>query len=108
MVIQYVASVIIGVILVQLVTKIVKDKIAIVRSIFWVIFWLATLTLVWFPEILAKISNIFGVGRGVDILIYISIIFLFYIMLNQNTKIDKLENKITTLVREIAKNETRK
>lgn len=107
MVIQYVASVIISIILFRLFTKIIKDKIAITSSILWITFWGATLILLWFPNVLERISNIFGVGRGVDILIYLSIIFLFYIILNQNTKIDKLENKITTLVREVAKNGTK-
>ena len=107
MVIQYVASIVILIILFGLLIKILKDRISIISSIIWVIFWSATLLILWFPNLLTRISTLFGVGRGVDILIYLSIILLFYMLLNQNIKIDKLEKQITKLVREIAKNDTK-
>lgn len=54
------------------------------------------------------LGKVTGVGRGVDVLVYLSIIFLFYYVLRQNNKIDLLEKQITKLVREIAKNEQKK
>jgi hypothetical protein len=44
-----------------------------------------------------------GVGRGIDVLVYLSIILLFYSNFKQTERIEKLEKEITKLVREIAK-----
>ena len=108
MIIQYIATIIIAFILIQLLLKFKEDKLAWLKILLWVIFWGAALFIVWFPEIIAEIAQISGVGRGVDVIIYISIIFLFYLLFNQNSKIDKLNEQITKLTREIAKNEAKK
>ena len=88
MVIQYVASIVILIILFGLLIKILKDRISIISSIIWIIFWSATLLILWFPNLLTRISTLFGVGRGVDILIYLSIILLFYMSYVHNLNIN--------------------
>jgi hypothetical protein len=54
------------------------------------------------------VGKLFGVGRGIDVLVYLSIIFLFYYIFRQSEKINKLEKQITKLVREIAKENAKK
>lgn len=103
MVIQYLASAIIALILIKLLIRILKDKIEIKSSILWIIFWSAALVILWFPTLLVEAGSILGVGRGVDVLVYISIIILFYLVLNQYTKLEKLDKKLTKIVRELAK-----
>ena len=104
MVIQYVATIIIALIILQLISKFKKDRVSWPRTLIWILFWCIGLFVVWFPVTIAKIAQVSGVGRGVDIIIYISIILLFYLLSNQNTKIDELNKQITKLTREIAKN----
>ena len=104
MVIQYVATIIIALIVLQLISKFKKDRVSWPRTLIWILFWCIGLFVVWFPVTIAKIAQVSGVGRGVDIIIYISIILLFYLLSNQNTKIDELNKQITKLTREIAKN----
>lgn len=108
MVIQYVATGIIALIIIQLLLKLRKDKLAWVKILIWAVFWGGALFVVWFPSVIAEMAQISGVGRGVDVIIYVSIIFLFYLTFNQNSKIDKLNEQITKLTREIAKNEAKK
>ncbi|MCA9381790.1 DUF2304 domain-containing protein, partial [Candidatus Dojkabacteria bacterium] len=71
-----------------------------------IIFWLAGLVLIWSPNILDSIGDELGVGRGIDVVLYISIIMLFYIIINQNNKIRKLEKDLTKVVRAVAKHES--
>lgn len=108
MVIQYVATVIIVLIIMQLLFKLRKDKLAWVKILIWIVFWGGALFVVWFPAVIAKIAQVSGVGRGVDIIVYVSIIFLFYLVFNQNSKIDELNKQITKLTREVAKNAAKK
>ncbi len=104
MVIQIVGTGIILIIFGQLVVKYIKDKASFIKILFWFGFWGAALILIWLPkEILDKFGDIVGVGRGIDALVYLSIIILFYINLRLNSRLDKLERNITKLVREMAK-----
>ena len=108
MIIQYVATAIIAIIIIQQIVRFVKDRPTFFKTLVMTIFWSMVLFLIWFPEIMGWLGEITGVGRGVDVLIYLSIIFLFYYVLRQNSKIDKLEKDITKLVREIAKSNAKK
>jgi len=108
MIIQYVATAIIAIIIIQQIVKFVKDRPTFFKTFVMTIFWSMVLLLIWFPGIMGWLGEITGVGRGVDVLIYLSIIFLFYYVLRQNSKIDKLEKDITKLVREIAKSNAKK
>lgn len=104
MIIQIVATGIIVIIFGQLVIKVIKDRTSFFKILFWFLFWSGALILIWLPpDVLDKFGNILGVGRGVDVLVYLSIILLFYTILKLNSKIDRLEKKLTILVRKIAK-----
>lgn len=104
MIIQFVATGIILIVLLQLVLKVMKDRTALVKLVIWLIFWGIALVLIWLPAGTLDIFGKFlGVGRGVDVLIYLSIIILFYTNFRLSNKIEKLEKNITILVREIAK-----
>ena len=108
MVIQIIATIIILIIFYQLVKKFIKDKASLTRIIFWILFWGISLIIIWLPkETIDNIGSIFGVGRGIDVLVYLSIIFLFYYIFKQSEKINKLEKEITKLVRRLAKDETK-
>lgn len=109
MIIQIVATGIILIIFVQLALKVIKDKASIVKILFWLIFWGGALVIIWLPtDLLDRFGNLFGVGRGIDVLVYFAIIILFYTILKLNSRMDKLEKNITKLVREIAKTNARK
>lgn len=104
MIIQYVATGIIIVIYGQLVLRVIKDKTSIVKMLFWLIFWAGALLLIWLPQgTIDSIGQFFGVERGLDLVVYLSVIILFYIVLRIYNKVDKLQKNITKLVREIAK-----
>ncbi len=104
MVIQIIATVIILSIFLQLIRKILKDKASLTKIVFWVLFWGIALVVIWLPkEIIDSLGSIFGVGRGIDVLVYLSIVLLFYFNFKQVERMDKLEKDITKIVREVAK-----
>lgn len=55
-----------------------------------------------FPDILDKMGHLFGLQRGADVLVYVSIVFLFYFVLLLLNKSEKNREDITRLVREIS------
>lgn len=104
MVIQYIVTGIIAVILIQLIVRVIKDRTQFFKFLFWGLFWGVALIFIWLPtNTIDKLGQLFGVGRGIDVLVYLSVVFLFYYIFRQNEKVNKLEKQITKLVRELAK-----
>jgi small membrane protein len=72
------------------------------ESIFWTLFWVVAIFATAFPELIVNIANLLGVDRGVDLVIYGSIIALAYMIFRLYAQITSMEKKITKIVRTIA------
>ncbi len=68
----------------------------------WLVFWLIMLILINFTQILSFLAKKLGVGRGVDLAIYISIILIYYLIYFFFVKLRKIEKKITKITQKIA------
>lgn len=69
---------------------------------FWSIIWIGVIVIALFPGIFVALSSFFGIGRGVDILLYIGMILLFYLLFRIYVKFEAQQKEITALVREVA------
>ncbi|MBU0647091.1 DUF2304 family protein [Patescibacteria group bacterium] len=80
-----------------------KKQIAIAEFIFWLFFWLisagAIISLKWLDKIVA---NLGFSASGINILLYLSVTVLFYLIFRLRLKLSKIERDITKLVRHIA------
>ena len=56
---------------------------------------------IW-PEVTNKIARVLGVGRGADLVFYISILIFWYILVQLFARIRRLEQIVTELVRKDA------
>lgn len=63
----------------------------------------AGIFIILFPEYTNKIAHQLGVGRGADLLFYSCILFFLFIILKLFARIRRLEDKLTELVRQQAK-----
>ncbi len=66
---------------------------------FWILFWLAAGTAVLLPQTTSFVANIVGIGRGVDLAIYVALILLFYVVFRIFVRLEQMERNITKLVR---------
>jgi len=69
---------------------------------FWLILWIGVGFFTWWPKLSDKIANSVGVERGIDALIYISIVALFYAVFRIYIKLEFIERELTSLVRNMA------
>ncbi|MEK7557769.1 MAG: DUF2304 domain-containing protein [Patescibacteria group bacterium] len=80
-----------------------KKQIAIAEFIFWLFFWLisagAIISLKWLDKIVASLGF---TASGINILLYLSVAVLFYLIFRLRLKLSKIERDITKLVRHIA------
>ena len=76
-----------------------KRKITLRLFLFWIVIWLAILTVAVLPNVTAFFAKFLGVGRGIDVAVYFSILFIFFALFKIITKLEKIENDITAVIR---------
>jgi small membrane protein len=80
-----------------------RDKdIGLGEFILWSIIWVTILIITIFPVTINFLSGIVGIGRGIDLAVYTSIILLFYLMFRLYVKADSQNRELTKVVRELA------
>ena len=79
-----------------------KKKTSLGTFIFWLGLWLAIIASAILPQITDFLSEILGVGRGVDVAIYFSIILLFFLVYKIMVRLERIEYEITEIVRHLA------
>lgn len=99
MLIQIILSILIFLIIFRLVLKFKKTELEITKFLIWVIFWSLTIVALWIPGLLTQIANFFGIGRGADLIFYISLLIIFYLIFKIYIKFEKIEKDITKIVR---------
>ena len=67
--------------------------------LFWTVLWIAVIVLAVIPQTTNFFSKILGIGRGVDVAVYFSIILLFFLVYKIGIRLEKIEHEITELVR---------
>ncbi|HSR88879.1 MAG TPA: DUF2304 family protein [Candidatus Udaeobacter sp.] len=70
--------------------------------ILWSLFWLAAAGVVLLPNSTAYLAKLAGIGRGADLVVYVSLAAIFFIIFRLLIKIELLNKDITKLTRKIA------
>lgn len=73
----------------------------------WILFWIGGIILIWFPHLIDFIGSSLGVGRSIDAFVYIGIVYLLYVSLNQKIHMNELKREITLLNRKLALNDVK-
>jgi len=99
MLIQIILLAIIVVIVWRLVAKLTVKELSIKQFVGWLAIWLAAAVVVIRPGLTVWIANSVGVGRGSDLIFYLAIIFLFYMVFRLLLRIEKMEKNLTQVIR---------
>ena len=70
--------------------------------VFWNVIWIAAVIIAIYPNITFYFATLLGIQRGIDLIIYISIIALFYLIFHLYVKIESVEQDLTKVVREVS------
>ncbi len=68
----------------------------------WILFWLLVIIVALLPDTASALAKLFGVGRGADLVVYLALALLFYLLFRFNIKLEKISREITTLTRELS------
>ena len=80
-----------------------KDNVISARSaLFWTLIWVVAIVGILQPGTTTRLASFFGVGRGVDVILYLAISVLFYLVFRMYVMIEDLRRELTTIVRIVA------
>lgn len=108
MLIQIIVSIFLLLTILKTLARKKSKELSLKETIAWLIVWLGTGFIFWFPKYTTRIANILGIGRGADLIIYSSIIILAYLIFRIFIHLDRIEKNITKLTREEALKNTEK
>ncbi|KKW42399.1 MAG: hypothetical protein UY92_C0007G0038 [Candidatus Magasanikbacteria bacterium GW2011_GWA2_56_11] len=74
---------------------------------FWIVFWLAAAVVVMLPNSTQVIAGYLGIGRGADLVLYVSLTVIFFLLFKLHVKIEAVSRDITRVVRQAALDEVK-
>ena len=79
-----------------------KGKNSIITTVLWALFWIIVAIFSLFPNLSNQFAKLVGITRGLDFIIILVFIILFYTVLRLYFIVDKLQNDLNTVVKQIA------
>lgn len=108
MLIQIIVSIFLILIILKTLARKKSKELSLKETIAWLVVWIGTGIIFWFPQYTDRIAKVLGINRGADLITYISIIILAYLVFRIFIHLDKIEKSITKLTREDALNNKEK
>lgn len=79
-----------------------QRNLTLTNFIFWGTIFLTAIIGVVKPEFTSQVASLLGIGRGADVVVYFSIVVLFYLIFRLTISIEELRYEMTNIVRIIA------
>jgi len=79
-----------------------QRKIGTLGFFLWLILWIGAATVIVFPESTIVAARFLGIGRGVDLVLYVSIILILYLLFKVYVRLEQLDREVTQIVRAVA------
>jgi hypothetical protein len=86
------------------ITRYLKGKNSFFTVFLWSIFWIVVSLFAIFPNVSMTFARIFGITRGLDFIIILVFVILFYTILKLYFIVDKMQNDLNKIVKEVALN----
>jgi hypothetical protein len=73
-----------------------------VEFIEWFALWLVVAVVVMVPDVASYLAILVGVGRGSDLIVYLALLLIFYLIFRLFLRFEKIDHEITAVVRHLA------
>jgi len=75
-----------------------QNVITIREAVLWSFLWLTGIAVTLYPGLTERLASLFGVGRGVDLVLYLAVAVQFFLIFKLFILNEQVERKITNLV----------
>lgn len=72
------------------------------KFLLWTLLWCAVVIIIALPQTTSFLANVLGVGRGVDLVLYVAVLVLLYGSFQTSRRLDATNRSLTRLVRALA------
>lgn len=72
------------------------------NGLLWTLVWIGTACIIIFPDATSFVAHLLGIGRGADLIMYASLLLIFYLIFRIHLTLARIEQEITEIVRAIA------
>lgn len=79
-----------------------QRKVGIFSFLLWVVLWSVGAVVIVFPNSSAIIARFLGIGRGVDFVLYLSVILILYLLFRVYVRLEQVDREVTLIVRTLA------
>ncbi len=79
-----------------------KRKVSVHWFVLWTALWITVIGVALWPKNTDIVATWVGVGRGADLIVYLSVVFLFYGLYRAMARQERMHQEVTELVRRIA------
>jgi len=108
MLLQIIITILVILILSVIVNKKSQSKISLSQAVIWTILWLIILLVFWYPELASYLATALGIGRGADLIIYLAVLAIFYMIFRMYLRLDKFNSDLTKVVRQVGLDQANK
>ena len=72
------------------------------QLLFWILVWVGAAVIISHPDTSTFLADLVGIGRGADLILYVSFLIVFYLIFRIHLMLNRLEQEITQIVRSMA------
>ena len=88
--------------LLKVVGRFRSGELSIKGAVLWSLFWVGAAVVALLPNSAAYVAELVGIGRGADLVVYVALVLVFFIIFRLMIKIEMLNKDITKLTRKIS------
>ena len=99
--VQFLIAGLIILFLIKTVSDFKKKRISRSSFIFWFCLWLIILIVAFIPQVTNFLAGLIGVKRGTDVATYFSILIIFFILFKIISRLERINQEITEIIRHI-------
>ena len=71
----------------------------------WLLVWAGAIFIILFPDATNFLAALLGIWRGADLVLYTSLLVIFYLVFRIHIALDRVEQEITAIVQAMALNQ---
>ncbi len=79
-----------------------EGLLSIAGTIFWIAFWILADIVVFVPDSTTVFANKLGIGRGTDLITYVAMAIIFFVLFRLHVKLHEIQRDITIVIRKDA------
>ncbi|HSP14822.1 MAG TPA: DUF2304 domain-containing protein [Thermoanaerobaculia bacterium] len=99
---QLVTLPLLGVMVLATAIQIGRRRLAARSGVAWLALWIAAAVSIADPDILVRAAHYLGIGRGADLVLYLSILFTFLAFFITYLRFRRVDEQLTKIVRHFA------